>query len=175
MSRSLSAFRRMYGDFRPSDGGGALLRARDERGFTLVEILIVVLIVGTLAGIAIASFLNSRGKGADSDAKAGVKLASQAMETCANDNLGMYDRAGSPCDRAALIAIEPTLSDYGTRLQDPVIASNTYTVQVQSERAPSDVSFSIRRHANGNLDLDCAVGALDKGGCSNPGAPGDDW
>ena len=141
----------------------------------MVEILIVVLIVGTLAGIAIASFLNSRGRGSDAEAKAGVKLASQAMETCANDNTGIYDKAGSPCNKGALVAVEPSLNDYGTRLQDPVIAPNTYTVQVQSERAPADVSFSIRRQADGTLDLDCAVGALDKGGCPNPGAPGDDW
>src|ERR671922_417476 len=87
-------------------------RAQEEKGFTLIELLVVILIIGILAAIAIPSFLNQRQKGTDAEAKSQVTTASQAMETCATDNNGDY----SNCDKSAILVIEPTLSDAGTRL-----------------------------------------------------------
>jgi prepilin-type N-terminal cleavage/methylation domain-containing protein len=150
-------------------------RLARQDGFTLIEILVVVLIIGTLAGIALAVFLNQRGKGADAEAKAAVKVAAETMENCGIDNSGLYDLAGAPCDEARPVQIEPSLADQGSRFLVESLGRQTYTVTVQSERAPSDVSYSIRRRATGIVDMDCAVGSQDKGGCANPGAPGDDW
>src|SRR5262249_51594978 len=57
-----------------------------EGGFTLVELLVVMLILGLLAAIAIPSFFNQRDKAKDADAKAAVRTAQTAMETYATDN-----------------------------------------------------------------------------------------
>ena len=66
----------------------ARLSGEREAGFTLVELLVVMLILGLLAAIAIPSFFNQRDKAKDADAKAGVRTAQTAMETYATDNGG---------------------------------------------------------------------------------------
>lgn len=56
-------------------------RRRSEQGFTLVELMVVVLIIGVLLGIAIPTFLGARSRSQDSVAKSSVKLATTAVIT----------------------------------------------------------------------------------------------
>jgi prepilin-type N-terminal cleavage/methylation domain-containing protein len=128
------------------------VRAQSESGFTLVELLVVMLILGLLAAIAIPSFFNQRDKARDADAKALTRTAQTAMETYATDNNGSYVGA----DAADLVAIEPTLSQAGARLTVPAVAANTYTVQVQSEVGATQL-FRIERIAGGTVTLTCDV------------------
>ena len=76
------------------------VRAQSESGFTLVELLVVMLIIGLLAAIAIPAFFNQRNKANDSSAKESVRTAQTAMETFATDNLGSYVKtpAVTPAD-----------------------------------------------------------------------------
>lgn len=109
-----------------------------EEGFTLVELLVVMLILGLLAAIAIPSFFNQRDKAKDADAKASVRTAQTAIETYATDNGGTYLGASA----ADLQAIEPTLND--SDLQEPTnLSATAYTVTVNSENTPN--TFSINR------------------------------
>ena len=45
------------------------LRGTNQKGFTLIELMIVIAIIGILSAIAIPNFLNYRTKGQDSAAK----------------------------------------------------------------------------------------------------------
>ena len=48
---------------------------RDQHGFSMIELLVVVLLIGILAAIALPSLLQHQGKGHDAVAKADVRNA----------------------------------------------------------------------------------------------------
>jgi prepilin-type N-terminal cleavage/methylation domain-containing protein len=85
-----------------------------EEGFTLVELLVVMLILGILAAIAIPSFFSQREKAQDADAKSTARSAQTALETYATDNQGSYLGA----TEADLHDIEQTIQASEIHLDD---------------------------------------------------------
>ena len=63
--------------------------ARNE-GFTLVELLIVLVVVGTLLAIAVPSYLSFRDRANNSAAKANVRASIPAVEAYNADNSKGY-------------------------------------------------------------------------------------
>ena len=145
--------------------------ARDESGFTLVELLVVMLILGLLAAIAIPAFFNQRNKAKDASAKEAARTAETAMETYATDNGGVYNSQAAAATVASLKNIESTLN--GANLGVSNLGQKNYTVTVTSTTGNA---FSITRNANGTIVLSCTPANTD--GCPAPTAttnPAGDW
>jgi type IV pilus assembly protein PilA len=132
-------------------------RSQGEGGFTLVELLVVMLILGLLAAIAIPSFFNQREKAKDADAKAAARTAQTAIETYATGNQGSYEGAsiaGLRSNDSNLSAVTPTATGDG------------YTVTVTSSGNAAN-QFSITRTNTGTTSLTCTTAGTD-------GCPADD-
>lgn len=137
-------------------------RSAEESGFTLVELLVVMLILGILAAIAIPAFFSQRDKAKDSDSKAQVNTAQTALESYATDNGGSY--AGATL--AKLQAIEPTIK---STVALSNLATNTYTVTATSTTTNT---FSVTRASTGAVTYPCTVPSTGTASAGCPAAVG---
>jgi type IV pilus assembly protein PilA len=128
-----------------------------ESGFTMIEILVVLLITAILAMIAIPLFINQRDKAHDADAKTAVTVAVGAMEVYHQDHTTF---AGADAD--ALVNIEPSLADApGLDVTDA--DDDGYTLSVHSK---SDGRFVVD-HTLTSTTRTCETAG--RGGCPDDG------
>jgi type IV pilus assembly protein PilA len=111
-------------------------RPADEHGFTLVELLIVIVILAILVAVAVPSYLSFRSKAETSAAQANVRSAISAAESWSGDPAGgngLYTGLS-----AANLAAEAPGVNVASTLAVAVNGGNGYCIQSMSNGVTYD-------------------------------------
>lgn len=78
-----------------------------RQGFTLVELVVVIMILGILAGVAAPKFLNTSGAATEASVKQTLAVVRSAIEMHAAQNNGDFPPATTTNDTAFKAALTP--------------------------------------------------------------------
>jgi type IV pilus assembly protein PilA len=123
---------------------------RDEEGFTLIELMVVVLIIAILIAIAIPTFLGARTRAQDRQAQSNLRNAFAAEKVIYTDDQ-VYTTVA-----AALTAVEPSLnyrangsiSASANNSPKDIFVDVTGTTLTMGSKSKSGTCFYIQDSAN---------------------------
>ena len=138
-----------------------IARARDEQGFSLTEVLVVLIVIGVLAAIALPMFIGQRGKGQDASAQSNARNMVSALESC-HTNTSSYASCDSSQD---VVASGISTGTGNNQVNLATLASNGYTIVAKSA---SGNNFTIAKTGSGAATRTCST--TSNGACPASGS-----
>jgi type IV pilus assembly protein PilA len=132
-----------------------------QGGFSLIELLVVILIIGVLAAIALPAFLGQRSKGQDSSAKSAARNLVSGMESYYATN---KTYVGADTDDDVM-----KMGVMGTGSGQASISSATTDSYVVVGHSASGNDFTMTKTSTGaRIDRTCTT--TGKGACPSSGS-----
>jgi prepilin-type N-terminal cleavage/methylation domain-containing protein len=146
-----------------------LQRLRSNRGFSLIELLVTILILALIAAIALPAYMGHQKKGKDSDAQSNARNLSSRVELCFATQEDYRD-----CDTNEELG-EDTGLPYGSQPGEVSVVSATdksykITAVSKAESDGSNHTYTIEHVASGSNDRTCTAGSTNKNGSCRNGA-----
>lgn len=136
-----------------------------NRGFTLIEMMVVIAVVGILSAAVLAGLSPARNKAKDSRIISGVQQARSIVETLYDPVSGLYP-AGEPAD-TSYGAVKADVAKAGGTLTYTTDSGNSFTI---SSVLKSDGTKYYCVDSSGTVQIGTSPGA-GTGACPGGGAP----